>query len=67
MEQGYKLHGEVFTVPVAHKRMTFLIGPDVSAHFFKATDEEMSQSEVLAVCCCCRGKNIRICPQSVQC
>lgn len=46
MEEGYNEHGEVFTVPVAHKRVTFLIGPDVSPHFFKASDEEMSQSEV---------------------
>ncbi len=26
MKDGYSLHGEVFTVPVAHKRMTFLLG-----------------------------------------
>ena len=36
----------MFTVPVAHKRITFLIGPDVSPHFFKASDDEMSQTEV---------------------
>jgi sterol 14-demethylase len=46
MEDGYAKLGEVFTVPVAHKRVTFLIGPEVSPHFFKATDDEMSQSEV---------------------
>lgn len=46
MEQGYSQLGEVFTVPVAHKRVTFLIGPDVAPHFFKATDDEMSQTEV---------------------
>ena len=33
-------------MPVAHKRITFLIGPDVSPHFFKASDDEMSQTEV---------------------
>lgn len=48
LNEGYKLHGEVFTVPVLHKRITFLIGPDASPHFFKATDEEMSMSEVYA-------------------
>jgi len=33
-------------VPVFHKRITFLIGPKVSEHFFKAKDSEMSQKEV---------------------
>jgi sterol 14-demethylase len=46
MEDGYSHLGEVFTVPVAHKRVTFLIGPDVAPHFFKATDDELSQTEV---------------------
>lgn len=46
MEEGYSTLGDVFTVPVAHKRVTFLIGPDASPHFFKATDDELSQTEV---------------------
>jgi hypothetical protein len=46
MTKGYEQLGEVFTVPVAHKRVTFLIGPDVAPHFFKGTDDEMSQTEV---------------------
>jgi sterol 14-demethylase len=46
MHTGYAQLGEVFTVPVAHKRVTFLIGPDVAPHFFKGTDDEMSQTEV---------------------
>lgn len=46
MHDGYEKYGEVFTVPVAHKRITFLIGPDVSPHFFNAPDEKMSQTEV---------------------
>lgn len=54
MEEGYKNLGDVFTVPVAHKRVTFLIGPDVAPHFFKATDDELSQTEV-RVCVCCVG------------
>ncbi len=48
MAQGYARHGEVFTVPVLHKKITFLLGPKVSGHFFKANDEEMSQKEVRA-------------------
>lgn len=35
MTRAYKHYGEVFTVPVFHKKITFLIGPDVSLHFFK--------------------------------
>ncbi|KIY94226.1 cytochrome P450, family 51 (sterol14-demethylase) [Monoraphidium neglectum] len=46
MEEGYRTLGDAFTVPVAHKRVTFLIGPDVAPHFFKATDDELSQTEV---------------------
>lgn len=46
MEQGFKRHGEVFTVPVLSKNITFLIGTDVTPYFFKATDEDMSQQEV---------------------
>jgi sterol 14-demethylase len=46
MAEGYARHGEVFTVPVLHKKFTFLLGPHVSGHFFKANDEEMSQKEV---------------------
>jgi len=35
MEDAYKKYGSVFTVPLFHKRMTFLVGPEVSGHFFK--------------------------------
>ena len=46
MAEGYERHGEVFTVPVLHKKFTFLLGPHASGHFFKANDDEMSQKEV---------------------
>ena len=46
MKAGYDTYGEVFTVPVLHKKITFLIGPHVSAHFYKASDDDMSQKEV---------------------
>ena len=46
MHDAYTTKGEVFTVPVLHKRITFLIGPHVSPHFFKASDDDMSQKEV---------------------
>jgi hypothetical protein len=59
MHSGYAQLGEVFTVPVVHKRVTFLIGPDVAPHFFKATDDEMSQTEVCV--CVCRGGGVCVC------
>eukprot|EP00271_Cylindrocystis_brebissonii_P004440 TRINITY_DN1609_c0_g1_i1.p1 TRINITY_DN1609_c0_g1~~TRINITY_DN1609_c0_g1_i1.p1 ORF type:complete len:507 (-),score=87.18 TRINITY_DN1609_c0_g1_i1:559-2079(-) len=42
----YPKFGAVFTVPVFHKRITFLIGPEVSSHFFKASEDNLSQEEV---------------------
>lgn len=46
MTEMYAKHGEVFTIPLLHKNMTFLIGPNVSPYFFNSTDEKMSQTEV---------------------
>ena len=46
VEEGYKKCGEVFTVPVFHWKITFLVGPEVSPHFYKGSDEEVSQKEV---------------------
>jgi hypothetical protein len=36
MADSFKKHGAVFTVPLFHRRVTFLIGPEVSTHFYKA-------------------------------
>lgn len=36
MSECYPKYGQVFTVPVMHKRITFLLGPEVTTHFFKA-------------------------------
>ncbi|GMH35789.1 hypothetical protein BSKO_03657 [Bryopsis sp. KO-2023] len=46
IQEGYEKCGDVFTVPVFHKKITFLIGPSVTPHFFKASDELVSQKEV---------------------
>lgn len=46
LQEGYQLHGEVFTVGVLHHKVTILVGPNVTAHFFKAEDRLMSQKEV---------------------
>ena len=50
MKEGQKLFpGGVYTVNVFHRPITFLIGPEVSAHFFTAKDTELSQKEVYEV------------------
>lgn len=46
MAEAFGKYGEVFTVPVGNKRMTFLIGPTASVHFFRGSDEVISQKEV---------------------
>jgi sterol 14-demethylase len=39
-------YGPVFTVPMANKRLTFLIGPEAQGAFCKAKDDTLSQNEV---------------------
>ncbi|MQM10470.1 hypothetical protein Taro_043371 [Colocasia esculenta] len=46
IREEYPKLGSVFTLNLANRRITFLIGPEVSAHFFKAPEAEMSQQEV---------------------
>lgn len=46
IDQCYKKFGPVFTVPMLHKNLTFLVGPEASTPFFKLGDDFMSQPEV---------------------
>ncbi|GAA0166968.1 oxygenase [Lithospermum erythrorhizon] len=46
LRKEYSNLGSVFTVNLLHKKITFLIGPEVSAHFFKAPEADLSQQEV---------------------
>jgi sterol 14-demethylase len=39
-------YGAIYTVPMLHKNLTFLLGPEVSAPFFRLNDDFMSQPEV---------------------
>lgn len=39
-------YGCIYTVPMMHKNLTFLLGPEVSAPFFNLHDDAMSQPEV---------------------
>ncbi|RCV13575.1 hypothetical protein SETIT_2G356300v2 [Setaria italica] len=42
----YTRLGSVFTVRLLHLKVTFLVGPDVSSHFYQGFDSEISQDEV---------------------
>ena len=46
IKRVYPTLGSVFTVPLLHKRITFLLGPEVASHFFKASEDDLSQKEV---------------------
>ncbi|KAF3790475.1 Sterol 14-demethylase [Nymphaea thermarum] len=46
IREEYNRLGNVFTVNLLNKKVTFLIGPEVSAHFFKAPETDLSQQEV---------------------
>ncbi len=46
IRNSYRDHGSVFTVNLFTQKMTFLIGPEAAAAFFKATDKELGQDEV---------------------
>mmetsp|Transcript_10455 Transcript_10455/g.15923 ORF Transcript_10455/g.15923 Transcript_10455/m.15923 type:complete len:479 (+) Transcript_10455:63-1499(+) len=41
-----KKFGPLYTVPMLHKKLTFLVGPETSAPFFRLSDDYMSQPEV---------------------
>jgi len=45
MKRCYKDYGQVFTIPIFHKRITFLIGPEAQSLFFKSGDDILSQDE----------------------
>ncbi|CAI5465414.1 unnamed protein product [Closterium sp. Yama58-4] len=46
IQDAYAKYGSVFTVNVLHMRMTFLIGPEATTHFYKASEDQLSQREV---------------------
>lgn len=46
LREEYPKLGSVFTLNLVNKNITFLIGPEVSAHFFKASESDLSQQEV---------------------
>ncbi|KAJ8565310.1 hypothetical protein K7X08_007886 [Anisodus acutangulus] len=46
LREEYPKLGSVFTLNLLNKNITFFIGPEVSAHFFKAPETDLSQQEV---------------------
>ncbi|KAF9605241.1 hypothetical protein IFM89_014638 [Coptis chinensis] len=46
LREEYPKLGSVFTLNFLNKNITFFIGPEVSAHFFKASESDLSQQEV---------------------
>ena len=42
---AYRKCGPCFTVQLAHKRLTFFIGPQAHVSFFRGNDDELSQTE----------------------
>mmetsp|Transcript_13359 Transcript_13359/g.25589 ORF Transcript_13359/g.25589 Transcript_13359/m.25589 type:complete len:488 (-) Transcript_13359:113-1576(-) len=46
IKRCYKDYGPVYTIPIFHKRLTYLIGPEAQEIFFKASDDVLSQNEV---------------------
>lgn len=46
LREEYPKLGSVFTLSLLNKKITFFIGPDVSAHFFKASESDLSQQEM---------------------
>ncbi len=53
LAEEYARLGSVFTVKVLTRNVTFLVGPEVSAHFFKAQEADMSQKEVMPLLSTC--------------
>jgi sterol 14-demethylase len=44
--ESFKKYGPVFTLKVPFMRLTFLVGPEASAHYFKAKDSQLDQQQV---------------------
>lgn len=46
IREEYQKLGSVFTVNLLNRKITFFVGPEVSSHFFKAPETDLSQQEV---------------------
>jgi len=44
--RAHQKYGELFTLPMLHKRLTFCVGPEAHEIFCRGSDEELDQAEV---------------------
>ena len=55
--RAYQKHGDVFTLRMFHKKITFLVGPEAHLTFFKAVgkdyDVELDQVRLCCAVLCC--------------
>mmetsp|Transcript_17946 Transcript_17946/g.43929 ORF Transcript_17946/g.43929 Transcript_17946/m.43929 type:complete len:603 (-) Transcript_17946:149-1957(-) len=64
---GFKAHGDIFTISMLGKRLTFLIGPKAGEVFFNANDAELGQEEVYKFMTAVFGKGVVYdCPQQIR-
>lgn len=50
--------GSVFTISFLGKRITFLVGPEVSGHFFQGLDSEISHGNLFELMVPIHGKEV---------
>mmetsp|Transcript_22438 Transcript_22438/g.33466 ORF Transcript_22438/g.33466 Transcript_22438/m.33466 type:complete len:598 (-) Transcript_22438:220-2013(-) len=58
VREGYKEHGDCFTISILGKRLTFLVGPKAGDVFFSASDKELGQEEVYKFMTAVFGKGV---------
>ncbi len=58
VKEGYKAKGDCFTMNMAHKRLTFLMGPAAHKVFFPVPDKELGQDEVYGFMSTVFGKGV---------
>jgi len=67
VRKGYKKHGDIFTISMLGKRLTFLVGPKAGEVFFSATDAELGQEEVYKFMTAVFGKGVVYdCPANIR-
>lgn len=58
LHEQYTKFGSVFTISFFGAKTTFLIGPEVSAHFYQGLDSEISHGNILEFTVPMFGKNV---------
>eukprot|EP00538_Stauroneis_constricta_P002300 CAMPEP_0119557582 /NCGR_PEP_ID=MMETSP1352-20130426/9215_1 /TAXON_ID=265584 /ORGANISM="Stauroneis constricta, Strain CCMP1120" /LENGTH=508 /DNA_ID=CAMNT_0007604711 /DNA_START=15 /DNA_END=1541 /DNA_ORIENTATION=- len=58
LTRAYRELGSVFTIPLLHKRLTYLVGPEAQKVFFTASDDVLSQDECYDFMQCVFGKHV---------